>query len=532
MEDPFQSNAFTPDSTQGNSLLAGQITLVIDHSTNPPVVTAHFQQPPNHPNLPHHHLHHHHQPIPSHPQTHQHAIYGTLLSTKGQPPQPPPVPQIWAVCPPPGYIYVAAPAPAPATNITMAPIDTTLNTGNPAVPLEEAKGSPATEATKNKQEEAEQGRGETTKKMAIFGEVGDSSDGMNSEKIEGEKRDGESVEESNPSPVKEVVQCARRDAADGGGDRTGSDISSSRKQKGSVKGAKLEAGPTPKAPRPPQPPRSRLGHQMMQSVQVFHKLGVKAQTSNQSNQSIPNEQMTEEKVILMDQDLLDFETIHVTVANCNSSVVEKRIRDDVDTIGASQAEHPSSAKPTVFDNPITLDNLSQKSASSTTKFVSPSCQSRQPTSLGGTIHRDPTHSQPFAPPTTHNHTLFKAPNPHLRRRYRGFRHQFPSLPNTYHHPTPPGQHGRLPPPDSLYFPNPWQASVPISLWQREEREDMKRKTQQQRERVSRVTKQGWDHNVFINREQYTLENYLSSPTVPILKGTMSAWKKLMEIWNK
>lgn len=61
---------------------------------------------------------------------------------------------------------------------------------------------------------------------------------------------------------------------------------------------------------------------------------------------------------------------------------------------------------------------------------------------------------------------------------------------------------------------------------------MKRKTQQQRERVSRITKQGWDHNVFINRDQYTLEKYLSSSTVPMLKGTMSAWKKLMEIWNK
>lgn len=285
--------------------------------------------------------------------------------------------------------------------------------------------------------------------------------------------------------VKELVQCARSGAADGGGDRTGSDISSSRKQKGSVKGAKLGVRPTQNAP---QPPRSRLGHQMMQSVQVFHKLGVKAQTSNQSNQSIPNEQMTEEQVILMDQDLLDFETIHVTVANSNSSVVEIRIRDDVDTIGASQAEHPSSAKPTVFDNPITLDNLSQKSASSTTKSVSPSCQSRQPTSSGGTIHSDPTHSQPFAPPITQNHPPFKAPNPHPRRRYRGSRHQFP---NTCHHPTPPGQYGRLPPPDSLYFPSPWQASVPISLWQREEREDRKRKTQQQRERVSRITKQGW-----------------------------------------
>lgn len=192
--------------------------------------------------------------------------------------------------------------------------------------------------------------------------------------------------------VKELVQCARSGAADGGGDRTGSDISSSRKQKGSVKGAKLGVRPTQNAP---QPPRSRLGHQMMQSVQVFHKLGVKAQTSNQSNQSIPNEQMTEEQVILMDQDLLDFETIHVTVANSNSSVVEIRIRDDVDTIGASQAEHPSSAKPTVFDNPITLDNLSEKSASSTTKSVSPSCQSRQPTSARGTIY-----SQPFAPPKT------------------------------------------------------------------------------------------------------------------------------------
>lgn len=61
---------------------------------------------------------------------------------------------------------------------------------------------------------------------------------------------------------------------------------------------------------------------------------------------------------------------------------------------------------------------------------------------------------------------------------------------------------------------------------------MKRKTQQQRERVSRITKQGWDHNVFINRDQYTLEKYLSSPTVTMLKVTMSAWKKLMEIWNK
>lgn len=107
--------------------------------------------------------------------------------------------------------------------------------------------------------------------------------------------------------VKELVQCARSGAADGGGDRTGSDISSSRKQKGSVKGVKLGAGPTTKAPKPP---RSRLGHLMMQSVQVFHKLRVKAQISNKSNQSI-----------LMDLDLLDFVTIHVTVANSNSSVV-------------------------------------------------------------------------------------------------------------------------------------------------------------------------------------------------------------------
>jgi hypothetical protein len=68
---------------------------------------------------------------------------------------------------------------------------------------------------------------------------------------------------------------------------------------------------------------------MMQSVQVFHKLGVKAQTSNKSNQSIPNEQMTEDNLLdfdlldfdLLDFDLLDFETIHVTVANSNSSVV-------------------------------------------------------------------------------------------------------------------------------------------------------------------------------------------------------------------
>jgi hypothetical protein len=209
----------------------------------------------------------------------------------------------------------------------MAPIDTKMNTGNPVVPLEEAAGSPVMEATKNKEEDAEQGRGEMTKKTAIIGEVGDSSDGVNSEKIEGEKRDGErSVEESNPSPVKELVQCARSGAADGGGDRTGSDISSSRKQKGSVKGGTFRTGPTPKTP---QPPRSRLGHQMMQSVQVFHKLGVKAQTSNKSNQSIPNEQMTEDNLLdfdlldfdLLDFDLLDFETIHVTVANSNSSVV-------------------------------------------------------------------------------------------------------------------------------------------------------------------------------------------------------------------
>lgn len=72
----------------------------------------------------------------------------------------------------------------------MAPIDTTLNTGNSAVPLEEATGSAVMDATKKKEEEAEQGRGETTKKMAIIGEVGDSSDGVNSEKI-GEKRVGE-----------------------------------------------------------------------------------------------------------------------------------------------------------------------------------------------------------------------------------------------------------------------------------------------------------------------------------------------------
>jgi hypothetical protein len=55
----------------------------------------------------------------------------------------------------------------------MAPIDTTLNTGNPAVPLEEATGSPVMDATEKKAEEAVQGRGETTKKTAIIGEVGD-----------------------------------------------------------------------------------------------------------------------------------------------------------------------------------------------------------------------------------------------------------------------------------------------------------------------------------------------------------------------
>jgi hypothetical protein len=61
--------------------------------------------------------------------------------------------------------------------------------------------------------------------------------------------------------------------------------------------------------------------------------------------------------------------------------------------------------------------------------------------------------------------------------------------------------------------------VSISLWQREEREDRRPSSREK----GCLTKQCWDYNVFINRDQYTLEKYLSIPTVPMLKGTMSAW---------
>lgn len=72
-------------------------------------------------------------------------------------------------------------------------------------------------------------------------------------------------------------------------------------------------------------------------------------------------------------------------------------------------------------------------------------------------------------------------------------------------------------PDSLWcritvcpFPN--EVFQPTAIWQQEEREEMKRKAQREREQAARVTKLGLDCNVLIKREEYSLENYLSTPT--------------------
>lgn len=58
---------------------------------------------------------------------------------------------------------------------------------------------------------------------------------------------------------------------------------------------------------------------------------------------------------------------------------------------------------------------------------------------------------------------------------------------------------------SLLLPQSTHTSMPISLWQREEREDMRRKAQAQREQAVRKTKPGLDLNVPIKQEEYTLD---------------------------
>ncbi|XP_047676974.1 uncharacterized protein LOC125145959 [Tachysurus fulvidraco] len=58
------------------------------------------------------------------------------------------------------------------------------------------------------------------------------------------------------------------------------------------------------------------------------------------------------------------------------------------------------------------------------------------------------------------------------------------------------------------FPCVTEVSRPIMIWQREEREEMKRKAQREREQAARVTKLGLDRNVLANRDKYSMEHDL------------------------
>lgn len=60
-------------------------------------------------------------------------------------------------------------------------------------------------------------------------------------------------------------------------------------------------------------------------------------------------------------------------------------------------------------------------------------------------------------------------------------------------------------PDSLC---PTEIFRPMTIQQREEREEMKRKAQHEREQAARVTKFGLDCNTLANREEYLLDDYI------------------------
>lgn len=66
---------------------------------------------------------------------------------------------------------------------------------------------------------------------------------------------------------------------------------------------------------------------------------------------------------------------------------------------------------------------------------------------------------------------------------------------------------------SIVFPCPTEVSRPIVPWQQEQREEMKKKAQREREKSARVTKLGLDCNILTKREEYSLENYLSTLTM-------------------
>ncbi|KAK2831587.1 hypothetical protein Q7C36_016673 [Tachysurus vachellii] len=66
------------------------------------------------------------------------------------------------------------------------------------------------------------------------------------------------------------------------------------------------------------------------------------------------------------------------------------------------------------------------------------------------------------------------------------------------------------------FPCVTEVSRPIMIWQREKRDEMKRKAQREREQAARITKLGLDRNVLENRDKHSTEHDLQHVSYSVI----------------